>query len=469
MLEKIRGFFMNILNYFHTYKIEDITGVNTNITSEMYAHIELWADMMSGHAPWNEKAPPCGILSQISGRLNHFVTREIGLEVKNKAIEKPLVHLNHNIDKIVEYIALLGGGLIRPIYSANKLQYEAIPLGNYLPTKYDFDGTLTGAIILKQIVNGSKVFLLTEAHNYDGISHNVKLKLYRNDNGALKTASLNDCEQTAGLTPEYSWQNCGRPMIVEFRNHATNKIDGSNVPVAMIAGAEDLIEAADKQFERMNWEQRAGEKIIFADRDMFAKRRIRNASNDPDAPSIQGVQLTKELNRLIVKIDGDGSANGEKIHEYSPELRTTAQNEFLQQVFRRIELTLNIGKGSVSDAEAVTQTATQYSGGRQELYAIVDKIEDEIEAKYYEVAQVFAYMAAAYQIGSNDAEITIKWNDDQTRKDVEKAKQIALQEVSAGVKNKWEYRRDFFGEDEATAKANTPAEIAAPSPFDFGA
>jgi hypothetical protein len=217
----------------------------------------------------------------------------------------------------------------------------------------------------------------------------------------------------------------------------------------------------------MDWEQEAGEKRIFADRDMFTKHTSRNGDTDT-------VVLDKSLNKLIQKIDGDGSANGEKIHEYSPELRTEAQNAYLQQVFRRIELTLNIGKGTVSDAEAVQQTATQYSGGRQELFAIVDKIEDEIAAKYEEVAEVFAYMAEAYGIkgapaASHKTEelYTIKWNDDQTRKDIQLAKQTALQEISAGVMNKWEYRRDFYGEDEAQAKANVPPDPIAPSPFDL--
>ena len=465
MFEKIRGFFMNILNYFHTYKIEDLTGVETNITAEMYKKITLWADMMSGHAPWNAEAEPCGLLPQIAGRLNYFVTREIGLDVENEAIKKPMEHLNKNIDKVVEYIALLGAGLLRPIYAQNKLQYEIIPLGNYLPTKYDFDGTLTGAIILKQIVTTKKNFLLCEIHDYDGENHNVTMKLYENESGTFRGVPLTACEQTAELTPEYSWKKCGKPMIIEFRSHATNKIDGTNVPVAMIDDAIDLIEKADRQFARMDWEQEAGEKRIFADRDMFTKRTSRNGETDT-------VVLGKSLNKLIQKIDGDGSANGEKIHEYSPELRTEAQNAFLQQVFRRIELTLNIGKGTVSDAESVQQTATQYSGGRQELFAIVDKIEDEIAAKYEEAAEVFAYMAEAYQLEGAPAAnhkleelYTIKWNDDQTRKDIQQAKQTALQEISAGVLNKWEYRRDFYGEDETQAKANVPPEPALQNPF----
>lgn len=465
MFEKLRGFFMNILNYFHTTKLEEITGIDANISAEMYRRISLWADMMRGKAPWNKEAPACGILPQIAGRLNYFVKREITLDIKNEALEKPLKHLNKNIGRVVEYITLLGGGLLRPIFAANKLQYEIIPLGNYLPTQYDFDGTLNGAIILKTIAEKKRQFILCEIHSYDGLNHNVKSKLYEETDGTLRPVPLTACAQTADITPEYIWKNCGRPMIIEFRSNVTNKIDGSNVPVALIDAAVDLIERADEQFARMDWEQEAGEKRVFADRDMFTKRKLKNGDTDE-------VILGATLNKLLVKIDGDGSADGSKIHEYSPELRTEAQEKYLQAIYKRIEQTINIGKGTVSDAEQLQQTATQYTGGRQELYAIVDDIEDEIAAKYADAAEVFAYMAEAYQLDGapkaqheTDELYTIKWNDDQTRKDIIQSKQIAMQEISSGVLNKWEYRRDFYGEDEATAKANVPPEPIAAEPF----
>ena len=90
----------------------------------MYEHISLWADIVAGHAPCNDKASPCGIPDQTAGRLNNPVSREIGFEVENEAIEAPMYHLNDNVDKVVEYITLLGGCVIRPIYSNSKLQTE---------------------------------------------------------------------------------------------------------------------------------------------------------------------------------------------------------------------------------------------------------------------------------------------------------------------------------------------------------
>lgn len=455
---------MNILGLFHNYTVEQITGIETNITADMYNAIELWAQMMSKNAPWNKKAHSCGILEQIAGRLSMLVSRELALEVENEAIKPALEHLDKNIETVVDYITLLGSCVIRPIYTNGKLQYEIIPLGNYLPIKYDFDGTLIGALLMKNISDGKKKFLLTEEHEYSQGQHIVKCQLYANDNGILRRANLSDCKLTADLTKEYVWQNVEQPMIIEFRNHAVNKIDGSNVPVAIIAGAEDLIKDADEQFERMNWEQKGGEMRLFADRDIFQRRQKRNGEE-----TLSATELKPELNRLVVQVEGDGTTDGKKIVEHSPTLRTSQQNEMLQQIFRRIELTCNIGKGTISDMESQIQTATQYTGGRQELFAIVDKIEDEIEAKYHQCAKVFAYMSAAYKLGSNNSNITVSWNDDATRKDIMSAKTMAINEINAGIMSEWEYRRDFYGEDEATAKAKVPEKPLVPSPFDFGA
>lgn len=59
------------------------------------------------------------------------------------------------------------------------------------------------------------------------------------------------------------------------------------------------------------------------------------------------------------------------------------------------------------------------------------------------------------------------WNDDATRKDTQQAKMNMLNEISAGICSKEEYREKFFGEDKVTAKANVPPEPVQTSPFDL--
>ena len=467
MFEKLKGFFINILSLFHTSTIEEVTGVKTSLSRGMFSAVELWVDLLHGCAPWNSEVSSCGIVSQISGELAKMVKREIGLEIKNEALVRPMTRLNKNVDKIVQYMATLGGCLVRPVVSANyNVTYQLTPFGSYLPTARDFDGTLLGCIILKQINENGKKYILIEAHNFDGVNETDETKLFLNDNGVLKPANLNATTQTANITPLYTWQNCGRPLFVEFRTHLLNTIDDSDEPIALINGAIDLIEKADRQFDRMNWEQEAGEKKVFADKDLFRKipKKHKDATGK-EYTTYEGGITTKSMYRLVQQIDGDGSKEGQKIVEYNPALRTEAQNAFFQQILKRIELTLNVGKGSISDAEQVQQTATQYNGGRSELFAIIDDLEDEIELKYHDVAEVFAYICAAYGLGKYNADIVITWNDDQTRKDVTASKTMALQEINAGVMNKSEYRVKFYGETPEEAEKNTPKEEPIPAPF----
>lgn len=456
MLEKLRGLWLAVKSFFSPREIEQISGIKGMVSSAMNERITLWQAMMCGQAAWNEQSPSCGVLNHIASRLNMLVSREITLEVKNRAIEPVMKHLNSCVNEVVDYIALLGGCIVRPLFANGRLQYEIIPLGKYIPVQYDFDGTLLSAIIVRQLEDGKKQWILTEKHSYKGGTHHVTVQLYKlvgDSAGSYREVPLSDCPQTMDFTREYEWHDVKQPMIVEFRNQHINTVDGSLVPVPIICGCENLIKDCDQQYARMMWEQEAGEMRLFVDSDMFTKRVRRDGS-------ITTVKPTGSLSRLVTMVDGDGSTDNKRIFQHSPQLRTNDQAAAFQQVLRRLELACGLGKGTISDLDSVQQTATQYTGGRQELYAIVDKIEAEIEIKYHCVATIFAHIACAYGLGSNDSTISIVWNEDATRKDLVQAKQMELQEITAGVRNKWEYRKDFMGEDENTARANVPEEKA---------
>lgn len=445
---------MNILNIFKTQSLQESIGIKPCVSSAMLEQLNLWQALSQGKAPWNdERTIACGIIPQLCGRLHTLVSREITLDIQDEVLRQPMLRLNAQIEKLVDFLTMFGSAIVRPIFADGKIQMEIISLGNYLPLKYDFSDTLTSCVILKKIQEKKDTYLLCEQHEFDGNAqtHTVENLLYKISGENFRRVPLTATEQTAAITETYTWQGVKMPLLVEFRNNAANYIDGSQVPVALIAGAEDLIKEADLHFERMSWEMQAGEKRLFADSDLFEKKVLRGGKQTE-------VKLTGNLNRLITKIDGDGTGEDGKIHEWSPELRTAALNDYLQQVFRRIELTLNMGKGTISDMESQVQTATQYNGGRQELYAIIDKIETEIENKYQLCAEVFSHVAAAYNLGNVVGKVFIEWNDSQTRKDVIQTKTQDMLEVQHGIMQKFEYRMKHYGEDEATAKANVVVE-----------
>lgn len=452
MLDKIRGVVMTIISFFQSLTARSLANIQPCVSAEMINRIALWRAIARGEADWNDENPTAGVPQQIAGLLASIVQREIDIECKNKAIETVMTHLDKNVDKLVDYMTLFGGCLLRPIFSNDKLQYEIIPQGDYLAEAYDLDGTLTACVIAKKVFDEKHAYVLLERHSYKNKAHSVECTLYKADNGYIENkVPLTACDKTKDLTPNYTWEGAPFPMIIEFRNHQTNPIDSGGSPVAILCGAEGLIKDADEQYTRMKWEQEAGTMRTFVDRQMLAKKQLRDGQ-------VVDVKLGNTLNKMLVMIDGDDST---KITEHAPTLRTAQQNEMFQQILRRIELVTNIGKGTISDMESVQQTATQYSGGRSTLFACVDKIEDELEAKYRQSAKVFNYMACAYSLeGAGGDDITVKWNDDKTRRDIIQAKQVAMQEVQNGIMGKDEYRMTFYNEDEATAKAKLPQEEA---------
>lgn len=203
----------------------------------------------------------------------------------------------------------------------------------------------------------------------------------------------------------------------------------------------------------MNWEQEGGELKVFADIDLFRNRQGHNGKPE-------NIKLDTHLQKLFVKLNGDGTETGQKIVTHSPALRTEQQKAAFQEILKRIEQKCNVGKGTLSDIKNVQQTATQFIGGKKAFYSIVDTFESELEQKYRHCAYVFAYMAGAYLGVPFDDEIAIEFND-MARKDPMQMKQIAMQEVSAGLMNKWEYRVQFYGETEEEAQANTPVQETA--------
>lgn len=424
------------------------------ISPDMEAHINLWNQILAGTAPWNKEAPCSGVIDSIAGAIDDNVAEEMSVYAESERLQEAMDDLTSRASDIVQYMALCGGCVVRPVYAGGKLKYELLQLGNYIPTNYDMDGTLTGVILIKDFSENGRDYSLVEKHLYLAGTETVKVMLYEKRGERYEQRALTATSKSAELTEEYIWKDIPKPMFVEFRSRKTNNIDGSRVPVAIYSGRENLIEDADRQYGRINWEQEAGEMRVFASADLFKNRQGTAGGK---------VTVTPTLQKLLVKIN-DSGATGDKIQEYSPNLRTQEQVNALEAILRRIEICCKLGKGTLSDLEDVRMTATQYQGGKKVLYTTVDAYESELEQKYRHVAWCFAWLLSAYERVPLDDRIIVSYND-AARKDPDQMRLAALQELSNGIISKAEYRMRIFGEDEETAKAKVPEVEPQQSPF----
>ncbi len=438
------------MNLISITDVERGAGINSCLTPYMKDAVLLWQNMYQGAAAWHTNGViPCGVEKSIVERIATPISEEINLEVKNANIERVMKKLNQSSHTITDFLVSFGSCLMRSVYSNSRVQFELVKLGNYVPISYDIDGTLTSCAVLTGIEEGDKKFTLIETLRYEnGISY-VESKLFENSSyggkTSLKEVSLTACQKTEQISPSFQWNGVKLPMFVEFRTRQTNRIDGSNVPTALISGAEDLIRQADEQWERINWEQEGGKMRVFADSDLFRKRQ-------GDKENFSAPSITSKMNKLFVLLNGDNTEGGEKIKEHAPALRIEQQARALQEILKRIEQTVGLGRGTLSDLENVQQTATQYTGSKKALYNKVDQFESEYEEKYKDCAYVFAYMESAYNGTPFNDEIEIKFND-MARKDPQSEKTEDLLEVQQGIMSKEEFRMKWYGEDIETAKA----------------
>ena len=449
----IKTLWGKIMNFFKIDGQGIVDKDSTVLSSDMSEKIRLWNEILKGEAPWNAEAKSCGVVDGIVSSIADPVSEEMRISCENAELEFAMQELHNKASDIVQYMALCGGCVVRPVWN-NGLRFEIIRLGNYIPLSYDLDGTLTGAVLLKEFQEKGKTYVLSETHEavqtQDGYTHGVRLALYKFENETYTAVPLSATSKTAELTQEYAYENVALPMIVEFRNRKSNNVDGSAVPVAIYSGRENLLEDADRQYRRINWEQEAGEKIVFASADLFKTRQGED-----------GLVVSPKLNKLLVKLSDSGTEDN--VNVYSPELRTASQVEAFQEVLRRLEISCKIGKGTLSNLEEARMTATQYTGGKKVLYDTVDTYESELEAKYRKVAYIFAYLLTAYSNIPFDDEITVSYND-SARKDPDQMRQAALLEVQQGIISKAEYRMRIFGESEEEAASKVPAA----EPISFG-
>lgn len=99
-------------------------------------------------------------------------------------------------------------------------------------------------------------------------------------------------------------------------------------------------------------------------------------------------------------------------------------------------------------------TATQYVGDRQDLVANANKHRKKVDEFVSGISKAILLFGRILfkEAVTEDCIVTIT-NKDGFMVDTETSKQEFRQDIAQGIRQEWEYRVKFFGEDEKTAKA----------------
>lgn len=134
------------------------------------------------------------------------------------------------------------------------------------------------------------------------------------------------------------------------------------------------------------------------------------------------------------------------------ELRADAHEAGMQTMLNLVSWKTGSGGKRYVFRDGHVKTATEVVSENSDLYRNLKKHELALEAALCGLVDAIADLL---HLGTVKAAISF---DDSVISDTESDKMTFLQEIRDGVRQKWEYRMRFFGEDEATAKAMSESD-----------
>lgn len=147
------------------------------------------------------------------------------------------------------------------------------------------------------------------------------------------------------------------------------------------------------------------------------------------------------------------------VTEYNPELRVQEDKEGNQFALDMLSFKCGFGTKYYELNGSTVVTATQYVGDRQDLIVNANKHRKNVDEFVSGICKAILLLGRILfkKPVTEDCTVTIT-DKDGFMVDTETAKQEFRQDIAQGIRQPWEYRVKFLGEDEATAKARVADE-----------
>lgn len=443
MFDGIRRIWKGIMRMFGYTTLKNIVGRDIAFSETMIDAINEWKQMLSGNADWISG-------SVKSLKIEHGICREFA---DSTLVEMETIISNERLNKIYQNCLdglseglqdglALGSFILRPLGPTTA---EFVSADKFIPIRFGDDGKLidVGFLTVKR-VGENDYFTKFERHYFTNGNLTIEVRCYhsqsRDDIGI--PCSLDSVEEWANINPgPVIYPGMMQNDFGYYRNPLKNTVDESKCGISIFEEAKELIQKADVQAARLDWEYESGERAIHVD-----SRALKKDKN--------GVSLPRLNKRLYRGLELEDGKDKELYKEYSPEMRDESYKNGLEECKREIEFTVGLAYGDLSNIQQVEKTAAEVKASKLRKYNRVTGIQKNLRACLEDFATALAFYNNLYHSGF---EFSCKFND-SILTDEESERQQDRNDVSMGVMQLWEYRAKWYNEDESTAKANLPEQ-----------
>lgn len=374
---------------------------------------------------------------------NLALNEKVGITVGKKTAEKKIwAVLDENQfrvrgNQLLEETFALGTGAFVERLEGDRVKLDYIRAGMIYPLAWDNGRVLECAFASERTVRGEKQVYLS-IHRMERGFYVIENHLFRRDGDLLTELDLPE-----DLAAEVR-TGSGRPRFQIIKPNIANNLDPDcPLGLSIYANALDQLEGLDMVYDSYCNEFRLGRKRITIPINMARTVMEEDGSTTP-------VFDDNDTEFYAVPML-DGGEN--KIQEHNMELRYEAHEAGIQTALNLLSFKCGMGKDRYNFQDGQVKTATEVVSERSDLFQNLKKHELLLEDALVGLVQTVAELLGL----PSDLEPEISF-DDSIIEDVGAEKLRFLQEIRDGVRQKWEYRMRFLGEDETTAKAMVGTE-----------
>lgn len=435
--------------------------IQNAVSLKMQKEIEKWKHMYMDNADW--LGGEAGIKSLgLSGELCSKIAKAVTLELESTITipdeeETPegtrAYYLNQTyqdrlLSKLrekIEYGMAMGGMVIKPYVSNGEIYFDFLAQGEFAPLQWDDDGNIIDIAFPDMLIFGKKRYTKIERHIYNPAEKTVTVanKAFVSDDVEGEDLGtevpLSTVSQWSSLSEEpVTIYDCDKPLYGYYRFARANHVDTrSPLGVSLFARAEKVIEDADKQYSRLDWEYDAGQLAVDVDPTVI----------DPTQPNGYNMMIAQGHKRAFRGVDVD-----DMYSVFAPTLRDSNYIQGLNLILQRIEDLCEVCRGTLSDVQNIAHTATEVIASKQETYSTITDNQTALERCLRDVIYSMNKYTTLYNLApQGEYDVTFSWDDSViVNKNEELTEKMAL--MAENVLADYEVRSWYTGEPLEKAK-----------------
>ena len=466
-IELVRQAIKKMVGYKDVSETIEDTDVEISISSAMKDAVALWRNIYKDKSPWLDEEN--GIYSlQLGKTICQGMRVQTLSEMTSEIVSKTDVetanilnyqYQNHVLTKLgdeIEKGMALGSLIMKPYVVNDNIYIDFCVQGTFVPIAYDDDGNIIDVVFPDIYTVGDTVYTRLERQTFNAQEKKIVIenKCYKSDkkededdNQRLgQEVELETVSKWSDIEPIVTIEDVEKSLFGYYKVPLTNNIDlDSPLGISVFSPAVNMIQRADEQFSRLDWEYEGGQMAIDVD-----DTALHSQSTYFGGQSKTRTKMDRTRNRLYRRLDLGAE---DTYNVFAPNLRDASYLEGLDKYLTKIEDNVGLARGMISSVESEARTATEIKILKQKTFITIKAHQTSIQHALEDLVYAMSVIAKLYKITKTvgDCEVNTDWKDSILTDTQEELNQ-KLQLVGEGILGKAEVRAWYTGEDLETAQ-----------------